>query len=94
MSYEKKWQKYPESIPKPTCISSHSSDLYWITVEYTEGERTGERVVSIARLTNIDIPGYLPLWEYWGTNQTIDHWGSGRKVIAWKSFAIPEPYYM
>lgn len=94
MSCNKKWQKYPDVMPKPKNDSSHSSALCWITVENTDGEHIGERVVSITRLINIDLPGYQTLWEYWCSNTLVDHWGLGRKVIAWKPFDIPEPYDM
>lgn len=89
----KKWRKYPEK--QPPCAmnaSTHRSDLCWITVEFTDGTRKGQRVTSIASLINIDTPGYQSLWKYWGEDRTVDHWGSGRKVIAWKPFDVPEPY--
>lgn len=92
----KKWRKYPETSPRAKYANTHRSDLCWITVEYTDGARKGEKFVSIATLTNIDSPGWQTLWEYWPqTNphcNLVDHFHSGRKVLAWKPFDIPQPY--
>lgn len=96
MDQGKGWRAYPKIRPCAEGANTYRSGLCWITVEYTEGRRKGERFVSIAALTNIDYPGWETLWEYWIKDNPhcnlVDHYGSGRKVIAWKPFEIPEPY--
>lgn len=95
MGNGRKWRRYPETRPE-AFPGTFKSGLCWITVEYTEGAHKGERVVAIAVLTNIDYPGFQQLWEYgFRTNphcNLVDHYGSGRKVVAWKPFDFPEPY--